>query len=238
MEKEKTYDLAQEFHTAFRYFNQHLFGNTLPEVVITTARHGKNTLGFFASESYKAREFDPEEEKSLPPEYTVHEISIMPDMMDDRSDKEILSTLVHEMCHLWQQEYGTPSRGGYHNREWGNKMKELGLQPTKFGKLDSRNVQYWNKRKGELPPGDGPETGQQMSHFIMIGFKFDVTADALLETGFKLSLQQFKKFTIERPKSKVKFTCPQCHQNAWAKPGARIACADCAVQMKSKEEED
>ena len=41
--------------------------------------------------------------------------------------RDILGTLVHEMCHQWQHELGNPSRSGYHNKEWGNKMKEVGL---------------------------------------------------------------------------------------------------------------
>ena len=233
------YDLAGEFHAAFRYFNEKLFDNSLPEVVITTQRHGTSTFGFFATDSYKARKFDPEKEGSLPPEFTVHEIAMMPDMMDDRSDEEVLSTLVHEMCHLWQHEHGTPSRSGYHNREWAAKMHQVGLHPSKYGKLDARNKTYWEKHKEEkdkICPGEGPQTGQQCSHFIIAGGLYDRQAKALLETGFKLSLQQFKKMTVVKPKSKVKFTCPKCNQNAWAKPGARIACSDCQVKMESEEE--
>lgn len=237
MNQPPAFDLAQEFRTAFHFFNEHLFDNSLPEVVITTQRHGTHTLGFFASESYKARSFDPEEERSLPPEFTVHEIAMMPDMMEDRSDEEILSTLVHEMCHLWQQEFGKPSRNGYHNREWVEKMLKVGLHPSKYEKLDERNDAYWKKHEKELCPGEGPQTGQQMSHFIIPGGQFDRQAKALLETGFKLSLQQFKKLVVTKPKSKIKYTCPECNQNAWAKPGARIACADCKVIMKCKEED-
>ena len=33
----------------------------------------------------------------------------------------------HEMVHAWQQQHGRPGRGGYHNREWAAKMKEIGL---------------------------------------------------------------------------------------------------------------
>ena len=77
-----------------------------------------------------------------------------------------------------------------------------------------------------------------MDHFIIIGGKFDEQAKAMLKTGFKLSLQQDKKFgPLAKPKSKIKYTCQKCNQNAWAKPGARIACADCKVIMKCKEED-
>jgi hypothetical protein len=45
----------------------------------------------------------------------------------------ILSTLVHEMVHVWQETYGNPSRRGYHNRQWAEKMREVGLQPSSTG---------------------------------------------------------------------------------------------------------
>ena len=49
-----------------------------------------------------------------------------PDILS-RPIEESMGTLVHEMVHFWQQEFGTPSRRGYHNREWADKMEALGL---------------------------------------------------------------------------------------------------------------
>ncbi|MCS3273396.1 SprT-like domain-containing protein (plasmid) [Bacteroides fragilis] len=77
----------------------------------------------------------------------IHEISINPDFMD-RPDKDWHSTLVHEMCHLWQEDFGKPSRNNYHNnKQWATKMIEIGLMPSDFGE-----------------PG-GKTTGQQMTHY-------------------------------------------------------------------------
>jgi hypothetical protein len=59
-----------------------------------------------------------------------------------------LSTLVHEMTHLWQHHYGRPSYGDYHNREFARKMFEVGLITSKSG------------AKG------GKSTGSGMSHHI------------------------------------------------------------------------
>jgi hypothetical protein len=58
-----------------------------------------------------------------------------------------LSTLVHEMVHVWQQHCGTPSKRGYHNKEWATKMKSVGPQPSSTGMVG------------------GKETGQRMSHY-------------------------------------------------------------------------
>ena len=58
------------------------------------------------------------------------EIALNPDTFEDRTDMEILNTLAHEMCHLWQHYFGKPSRGGYHNREWATMMEKIGLMPS------------------------------------------------------------------------------------------------------------
>jgi predicted SprT family Zn-dependent metalloprotease len=79
---------------------------------------------------------------------TVHELALNPDNFTGRSDELILSTLVHEMAHVWQETYGEPSRRGYHNRQWAGKMREVGLQPTSTGE-----------------PG-GMETGQSVTHYM------------------------------------------------------------------------
>ena len=39
----------------------------------------------------------------------------------------ILGTLLHELLHAWQEVHGSPSRGNYHNREFRDKARSLGL---------------------------------------------------------------------------------------------------------------
>lgn len=73
----------------------------------------------------------------------------------NRDDIEWHSTLVHEMCHLWQEDFGKPSRGGYHNRQWADKMIQVGLMPTDTGE-----------------PG-GQLTGQRVTHYIIPDGKFE-----------------------------------------------------------------
>ena len=81
--------------------------------------------------------------------------------------RETLSTLVHEMVHLWQQHHGKSGRGRYHNREWAEKMKQVGLYPSNTGK-----------------PG-GREVGQQMTHYVIEGGAFAVAFEALASGGFR-----------------------------------------------------
>ena len=40
---------------------------------------------------------------------------------------DTLATLLHEMCHGWQAVYGRPSNSWFHNKEFREKMKEVGV---------------------------------------------------------------------------------------------------------------
>jgi ribosomal protein S27AE len=139
----------------------------------------------------------------------VHELALNPDNFTGRSDELILSTLVHEMAHVWQQTYGEPSRRGYHNRQWAEKMREVGLQPTSTGE-----------------PG-GMETGQSITHYILPEGRYARAYAQLSDSGYQLHWQSLPAVGSAKKTSKRKFTCPECGQNAWAKPGARLICGQC-----------
>jgi predicted SprT family Zn-dependent metalloprotease len=190
----------QGFQKAYDFFNRELFADSLPQVLVTLQRHA-NTRGYFSPQRFKGRV-----EKA-----SVHELALNPDTFTGRTDEMILSTLVHEMCHVWQETYGNPSRRGYHNREWAGKMREVGLQPTTTGE-----------------PG-GRETGQAVTHYILPDGKYTQAFVKLADTGFQLRWQSlpFGKQGRAKKSSKTKFSCPECGQNAWAKPSAALICGEC-----------
>ena len=141
----------------------------------------------------------------------VHEVALNPDGFTGQPDEEILSTLAHEMAHVWQQAYGKPPARGYHNRQWAAEMTEIGLHPSTTGQ-----------------PG-GKETGQHMSHYIIPEGPYAKAYAKLKATGFHLhweSAPQRAKAKVKNA-SKTKFSCPECGQNAWAKPGAMLICGSC-----------
>src|SRR5246127_2499165 len=109
---------------AYDYFNDVLFGGKLPPCLITMQRKPR-ARGYFSYERFNSRRDEQD---------TTDEIALNPIAFQDRTDEEILSTLVHEMVHLWQYHFGSPSRSGYHNREWADMMKRLGLPPSDTGK--------------------------------------------------------------------------------------------------------
>ena len=188
--------------TAYDFLNAELFGGKLPQVLITLQRK-KGARGYFSPERFDGRGFDGK----------AHEVALNPDCFVGRTDEEILSTLAHEQAHVWQQEFGKPPRGGYHNKQWGEEMKRIGLYPSDTGQPD------------------GKETGQKVSHYIMADGLFSRAYSKLEAQGLKLKWESKgkSKGTISTAKreSKVKYTCPRCEQNSWAKPGASLICGVC-----------
>ena len=187
---------------AFNHFNKALFDQRLPSVMFTlTRRTGAN--GYFHAEQFKHRADGDQ----------THEIALNPNTMD-RDIRAVLSTLVHEMTHLEQQEYGTPSKGGHHNMEWANLMLRVGLTPT---------------------DGTGKMTGRKVTHMIDEGGPFDVALQDLMPFDIPYFTQPRAKAEKAKDKSKVKHTCPSCDAKAWAKMGANLMCGDCEEHMEGEE---
>lgn len=147
-----TEEIYIKLQKAFQRFNEDLFDNKLSNCVITL-RANKKTAGYF----YKNR-FGTKDSDTL-----CHEIALNPEWFGITENIDLYQTLAHEMTHQFQYEYGTPSRGGYHNQEWADKMKEIGLMPSSTG------------RKG------GNETGQQMSDYVIPGGKLEKSYKLLVE---------------------------------------------------------
>lgn len=184
---------------AFDHMNTALFEGALGDVFITYQRHA-HSRGHFAANRYAGRAGDGGR----------HELALNPDAFVDRTDEQIVSTLVHEMCHEWQLEFGKPGARGYHNKEWAAKMKAVGLQPSTTGAVG------------------GKETGQRVTHYIIPGGPFTRSYEKLAATGWKLNLQSAPRpGGTKAPNSKVKSTCPVCGGNAWSKPNYQLACVDC-----------
>jgi hypothetical protein len=192
------------FQKAYDFFNAALFDGALPNLLVTLQRKA-NTRGYFSPDRFSARGNG----------HTVHELALNPDTFDGRSDEEILSTLVHEMVHAWQEWFGKPPAGAYHNKEWAAKMEALGLMPTDTGM-----------------PG-GKRTGQRVTHHIVSGGLYAAAYAKLKQHGYHLGWQSRPNDPQAGAKrsSKTKFTCELCGQNAWAKPDAVIACGACNVMM-------
>jgi hypothetical protein len=189
------YDGWQE---AYDYFNRALFDDMLDDVVIVH-QNKANMRGSFAFQRYDRRDGRGKQ----------HRIALNTDVFVGMSDEVICSILVHEMVHCWQHQYGKPSRG-YHNKQWAEAMKRIGLQPSSTG-----------------APG-GNETGARVSHYVVDGGLFQTAFQQLAARGWRVKLQSSAHVVDHKaPVSKVKFTCPECGQNVWGRPDTHVGCLDC-----------
>lgn len=206
--------VSQCFHLAYTHLNGELFDGGLPECLITLQRH-RHSFGYFCGNRF----VNPYGE-------TTDEIALNPAYFMARTDVGVLSTLAHEMCHLWQHHFGRSGRRGYHNRQWANKMIEVGLYPSHTGESGGR------------------ETGDQMTHYIVTGGRFEAVCGEMLASGFCIpwadneDLRAFLQPPSSKPVKGVadrsnrwKYTCPKCRLNAWSRPHASLACGACRLTM-------
>lgn len=206
------------FQAMFDHFNDELFGSSLPEVILNFSRHAR-ALGFFAPQRWESQSAGARRAPAAA--QVAHEISLNPSFLKKLPLRDVASTLVHEMVHLWQQEHGEPSRAGYHNREWAQKMEDVGLMPSSTG------------------ASGGKRTGQRMSHYIIPGGPFDVAFDALPEHArFPWLCDDLETKKKRAKKNKLKYTCEGCGTNVWGKPDLVIACRPCGRDFEPEERAD
>lgn len=134
---------AAQLQNAFEHYNQRLFDGCLPPCLMTFQRVAK-TFGYFSEQRFLSAENGE----------ATDEIAINPQYLANYPPLEAMQTLVHEMAHMWQYHFGTPSKRSYHNREWADKMEAIGLMPSSTG-----------------APG-GARTGEKMGDYPLPGGRF------------------------------------------------------------------
>ena len=204
--KTPTDELWSSYQVLFNWFNKQLFKDLLTPCVLNFSTKA-TVYGFFAANRWQ-------KEQGI----TAHEISLNPDLLNHSID-EIASTLVRQMVHLWQYQFGMPpSKPGYHNQQWAEKMSEIGLMPSDTGK-----------------PG-GRKTGFKMGHYIIEESPFAQALMAIkeMETDY-FPWKGSADIQPAKTNSKLKYTCPQCGANAWGTDGLVLVCQtnDCDSVMES-----
>jgi predicted SprT family Zn-dependent metalloprotease len=167
--QQPTIEAYGELVQAFDFFNAELFDKRLSQCLLTFQRE-KHSCGYFSENRFANLDGTK-----------VHEIAMNPSYFAIVPISQVMQTLVHEMTHLWQKQYGTPSRGRYHNTEWGNKMESIGLMPSATGM-----------------PG-GARTGDNMADYIIDGGRFFKACEQLLSQDYRLSW--YDRFPPEQAKA-------------------------------------
>jgi len=141
------FELAKSIHI----LNAHLFNGELPPVVVTTDYSDKHTLGYFSPKRFVINA------------ERVDQISINPLFILERSQEQVMATLVHEMTHHFVYRRTRENTvNGYHSKVFAEELAKRGLIASSTGK-----------------PG-GKNTGQNMSHYPAPGGRFErVVAEML-----------------------------------------------------------
>ena len=212
---------SESLIAAFDYLNKHLFDGELPRPMLIFTRNPKVVGGYYSAEKW----FNTEG-------VGVDEIAINANSMVEGDEIELFQVVIHEMSHQWQQHFGSPGRGGYHNREWADKAIEIGLKPINVNDSDC-------------------ETGDSITTLLIKGGKAMLTLASMPE---EISIPFYAEVMAgpEAPKekeqgpgapeeplptpapksgSRAKYTCPGCGANLWAKAGLNLQCLDCMMKI-------
>ncbi len=149
----------------------------------------------------------------------VHEIALTPASLS-RTTLESLSTLLHEMVHCWQQCYGKPDKNGYHNKQWANKMKDVGLTP--FSILDSKR-----------------ETGFKCSHEIFPNSVFTDLAEVFVKQFGDIQLQTNYFVPTNNKVTVKKRPVVKCQCGSFTVPfgvNLKITCITCGDEVEISDE--
>lgn len=210
MKTPPTLEQFKAYQGAWSYFNKTLFDGKLKPCLLNFRGRHKLNLGIFWPQRWVKTDGT-----------ATHEISLNPDVLSQPL-AETMATLVHEMCHQWQQDHGEPPRGNYHDKEWGAKMEVIGLIPSNTG----------------LP--GGKKTGQQMHHYAEKGGAFAKALDKMpkdVKLPWLAAAIPEKEKKPTKNKNKIKYICPDCEACIWGKSGLAVACVGCGWEFVEQEQE-
>lgn len=196
-----------ELHRAFYKFNHDLYNNELPEPAILIQNKGnkKNVLGWCSTKEIWIDETTKE---------MKYEINIVAEYLN-RPVNEIMSTLLHEMAHLYDLV---------------NDIKDV----TRAGTYHNKNFKETAESHGLIIEHD-KKIGWSLS-------RVNPEAEALIKT-FKLNPEAFNLARIDiintsgtKKKSSVrKYVCPCCGNIVRTTKELNIICGDCKVPFIQEE---
>lgn len=180
----------------FNSFNDYYFGKELPKVIITfEAGYKKGAYGWITTN----KEWKQGKEEK-------HCINISADYLD-RDVYRVMSTLLHEMCHLYAMEKGiqdTSRAGIYHNKKFKQIAENHGLIVQEADKI------------GWSVTSPTPQTINFIDENCPI-------------TSFEVMMKkpEEKAKTAKTKQSSRKYICPCCGATVRATKELKIICGEC-----------
>ena len=165
----------------------------------------------------------------------------------NRDVSEIIATLCHELCHIYENAYIHIPRGGYHDRQWVNLMEGCGLSAVFLNKsktaVSTKIVEggVFEEFVKTFTEKHGKDYFNIVEYSPIIEHRTKVALG--LEDGDDDEDDLPKADNADKPikkynRNKVKYTCPDCGAKVWGKSGLHIECSDCACPFEEEEEEE
>ena len=191
---------------AFNAINKHFYNGELEKPIITV-KEGKKKNAYGWIETSK---------NWIQGKTERYEINISCDYIGERTVAETISTLMHEMAHLYniQNEIKDTSRAGiYHNTKFKETAEAHGLQIS------------YNEHIGWSLTKLTPETAKWVDENINIkGFSV-----------YKLTKEKISKGTAKPKQSMRKLVCPGCGLIVRVtKPNVKLLCVECNEELKEE----
>lgn len=192
-----------ELHKVFHKLNDVLFNSALPEPAILIQNKGnkKNVLGWCSTQEIWVNKTTQERR---------YEINIVAEYLN-RSVYEVVSTLLHEMVHLYNLVNGIKdvSRGNvYHNKKFKEAAESHGLI-----------IEYNEK------------LGWSLSR-LNDNTKSIVDSMDLNKEAFSLARMDFSNLAAGGKSSTRKYVCPQCGAIIRTSKELKVICGECLVPFE------
>jgi len=191
VEDKREYAMLQ---AAYDFFNAKFFDSRLPKVFFTIDWHNKKSNGYFCPHKLVNKEDAEAKAKASV-------IALNPDYLA-RDVYEVLATLVHEMCHVWEFEefikdpYKLTS---YHSKRFEKRLSECNLKAVINNKSRSSC--------STVIPDDGIFKGIADEYLKTKEFLSIASTNAIKTEGDKAAEKKAKA------KNKTKYVCTGCETN-------------------------
>lgn len=204
------------FETAFGILNTVYFNNELPDAVITI-QSSQRTYGHITVKKVWRNNYE-----------SYHEINLSAEYLN-RPAENIISTLLHEMCHLYAMENNikdTSNGGRYHNRKFKQIAEERDLNISYSQYIGWSITEPTQNLKNVIK-----EYGLDKEiDYVRIGEHMQAGGSGGIDGGSDGTDKPPKKKSSTR-----KYVCRGCNNSVRATKDVNIMCMDCMLKMEKQE---
>jgi len=164
----------------------------------------------------------------------------------NRNIAEILATICHELCHIYENAFIHIPRGGYHDKCWENLMADCGLTAVILNK--SRTAVSTKITEGgefeKFVDNFIKENGED--YFNIVEYSPAIERQTKVALGLEDDVDDDDKPKADNAdipikkynRNKVKYICPKCDSKVWGKAGLHIICGDCECEYEEEVENE